>query len=177
MARAKNKPIWSVACFMKIATSILAPILTCLVACGAGLVRGEAPLVSVSALQLESQQLHVRLNLHNPNDVSMEVDRIELSMQIGEAELGRQDARPGLSIHPNGTEEVSFNLPASDAAGRNLTQLQNGAINSVQYTVKGQVFDKAGKSEKFSQQGYFYPVPGRPGQFRGAAPQREPVGG
>lgn len=163
---------------MKIAISVLSLGLTFLAAaCGSGLVRGEPPLVSVSALQLESRQIHIRLNLHNPNGVPMEVDRIQMTLQIGEADLGRQDARPGLSIHPNGTEEVSFQLPTSDEASRELTQLQNGDINSVQYTVKGQVFDNAGKSEKFSQLGYFYPVPGRPGQFRGAAPQRETVGG
>jgi len=146
-------------------------------ACGGGLVRGESPLASVSALQLDHQQIHIRINLHNPNGVPMDVDRIQMTMKIGEAELGRQDAMPSLSIHPNGTDEISFDFPASDAASQMLTQLQDGGITSVQYTMSGRVFDSTGKSENFSQQGYFYPVPGRPGQFRGAAPQRDPVSG
>jgi LEA14-like dessication related protein len=162
---------------MKTVISLIIVSLAVLIAaCGSGLVRGQPPLVSVATLQLNGQQIHTRVNFHNPNDVEMDVSTIQMTMKIGEEDLGRQEARPALKIHPNGTDEVSFDFPGSGPASESLAGLEKGDVRSIQYSVEGRVFDSTGGSEKFSQQGYFYPVPGRPGQFRGAAPQREPSG-
>lgn len=144
-----------------------------LAGCGGGLVRGQPPLVGVSSLELGEQGIRTRVDLHNPNGVEMQVDVIEMSMVLGDADLGRHSARPGVSVHANGTEEISFEFPAEEPARLQLAALESGRINSIAYTVSGQVRDSTGGSEKFSQKGYLYPVPGRPGRFRGAGPKRE----
>jgi len=143
-----------------------------LAGCG-GLVRGQPPLVGVSSLEVGGQAIRTRIDVHNPNGVDMHVDVIEMSMTLGDSDLGRHSARPGVSIHPNGTEDIDFDFPASEGARRQLAELESGRINSIAYSVTGQVRDSGGASEKFSQQGYLYPVPGRPGHFRGAGPKRE----
>lgn len=154
------------------ATITLITLSLALTACG-GLVRGQPPLVGVSSVVLDAQQVRARVDVHNPNSVEMPVDVMELSMTLGDADLGRHSARPGITIHPNGTEEVVFELPVSENARRQLNQLESGQLNSIAYTVSGQVRDSSGGSERYTQQGYLYPVPGRPGHFRGAGPKRD----
>lgn len=144
-----------------------------LAACAGGLVRGQPPLVGVSSVVLEQQQIRARVDVHNPNGVEMPVDVMELSMTLAESDLGRHSARPGITIHPNGTEEVVFDIPGDESARRELSQLESGQVSSIAYTVSGQIRDSAGGSERFTQQGYLYPVPGRPGHFRGAGPKRD----
>lgn len=142
-------------------------------ACSGGLVRGEPPLVGVSALELDQQRIRTQVDVYNPNGVEMPVDTVEMSMTLGEDELGNSSQRPALAIHPNGREQVVFDFPAGEAAQQALSELESGAVASLAYSVEGKVSNSAGKSEPFSQQGYLYPVPGRPGQFRGAGPVRE----
>lgn len=152
---------------------LLALTIASLTACGGGLIRGQPPLVGISALQLESQQIRTRIDIHNPNDVDMEIDTIEMSMKISDTDLGLHSTRLGLDIHPNGTEEIGFDFPSDSSARQLLAELEQGEVNSLPYALEGTVRDATGGSEKFSQQGYLYPVPGRPGRFRGAGPQRE----
>lgn len=142
-------------------------------ACSGGLVRGEPPLVGISTLELDGQAIHTRVNIYNPNSENMPVHMIEMSMILGEIDLGRHSRRLGISVHPNGTEEVGFDFPDNDAASRRLAELERGEVVSLAYLVEGKVSNAEGDSEKFNQAGYLYPVPGRPGQFRGAGPQRD----
>lgn len=159
---------------MRIVSNILV-LSSCLAtaACSGGLVRGEPPLVSISTLALDGQAIHTRVNIYNPNSEDMPVDLIEMSMTVGEIDLGRHSRRLGISVHPNGTEEIGVDFPGNDAAGRRLAELERGDMASLAYLVEGKVSNAEGDSEKFNQAGYLYPVPGRPGQFRGAGPQRD----
>lgn len=159
---------------MKIINSTLI-ICACLLtaACGGGLVRGQPPLVDMSSLQAEPSEIRTRVDIYNPNGVDMVVKELEVSMILGETDLGSLRVEPGITIHPNGTEEIGFSFPSQDAAGQTLEALEGGEINSVPYTIEGQVFDSDGDSERFSQDGYLYPLPGRPGEFRGAGAKRD----
>lgn len=153
--------------------NILLLLLSLVLADCGGLVRGQPPLVGLSSLELGGEAIQVRVDVHNPNGVDMRVDTFEMSLLLGEIDLGRHSSRPGIEIHPNGTEGIDFAIPGSEAAQRMLADLESGGVSSVAYTVNGQVRESGGGSERFSQQGYLYPVPGRPGQFRGAGPKRE----
>lgn len=152
---------------------LLICLILALTGCGGGVVRGQPPLVGISTLNLDDQQIRARLDLHNPNGVEMQVDTIEMSMELGDAHLGRHSTRPGLEVHPNGTEEIGMDFPGDEGARNALQKLERGEVNSLPYSVSGVVRDGSGGAEEFSQKGYLYPVPGRPGSFRGAGPQRE----
>lgn len=163
----------SVACFMRTNASALLLISTCLLtACSGGLVRGEPPLVGLSTVEL-GDQVRASVSLYNPNDENMNVARIVMSLSLGEQELDRQDLRIGLTVHRSGTEEIVVNFPVDDGARQTLARLEDGETNSVAYSIHGEISNAGGDSERFSQEGYLYPVPGRPGHFRGAGPQRE----
>jgi LEA14-like dessication related protein len=131
--------------------------------------------VGIYTLNAESQGIRARVGIHNPNGVEMEVDTIEMSMTLGEVDLGQHSTRVGLNVHPNGTEEVSIDFPAGESASRQLAELEGGGVSSLPYSVTGRIRDSSGGTERFSQEGYLYPVPGRSGQFRGAGPKREPI--
>jgi hypothetical protein len=154
-------------------STLIAFLYLTITACGGGLVRGQPPLVGISSLNAQQTEINTRVDIYNPNGVDMEVDTFEMSMTLGDSELGLHSEKPGLSIHPNGTEEISFSFPAEATAGQALSELERGEVNSVPYTINGRVLDSGGDSERFSQRGYLYPVPGRPGEFRGAGPQRD----
>ncbi len=159
---------------MKTKTSLLI-ICSCLLvaACGGGLVRGQPPLVGMSSLKVQENEVRTRVDVYNPNGVDMMVQEFEMSMTLGDTDLGLHRIEIDLNINPNGTEEVGFPFPGNTAAATTLAELERGEINSVPYTISGRVIDADGDSEKFSQDGYLYPLPGRPGEFRGAGPQRD----
>ena len=142
-------------------------------ACGSSQVRGEPPLIGVSSITSQPDALSVKADFYNPNDVDIEVQTIELAMTIGETDLGTQQSQPGVSLHPNGTEEIVFEFPADETAGQDLADLENKVVNSVPYSVSGRVISIDGYNEVFTQEGYLYPIPGRPGEFRGAGPQSD----
>lgn len=162
---------------MKIINStLIVSICILVVACGDGLVRGQPPLVDLSTLQSADSEIRTRVDIHNPNGVDMMVRDLEMSMTLGETNLGSHRIELGLTIHPNGTEEIGFTFPAADAAGQTLARLEEGDVNSVPYTIEGRVIDANGDSEQFSRDGYLYPLPGRPGEFRGAGAKRDRSG-
>lgn len=152
---------------------LLAFVCLALTACGGGLVRGEPPLVGISSISTQPETIGARVDFYNPNSVDIRIETIELAMTLGDTELGTQQEQPGLSLHPNGTEEIIFDFPANEQAGEQLADLENRVINSVPYSVSGRVISSDGYNEQFSQDGYLYPIPGRPGEFRGAGPQSD----
>ena len=156
-----------------ITRSLIVCLVTATTACGGGLVRGQPPLVGVSSLEALQSEYQTRVDIYNPNGVDMVLDSIEMSMILGETNLGRHSAPLDLTVHPNGTEEIGFAFPAQSESGRTLAELERREINSVSYTIEGRVVSPDGGSEQFSQDGYLYPIPGRPGAFRGAGPQRD----
>lgn len=144
-----------------------------LTACGGGLVRGEPPMIGLSSITVQSQTFSAKVDIYNPNGIDMPVDTVEMAMTLGDSDLGTHSEQTGLSIHPNGTEEIIFSFPASESASATLSELESKEINSVPYELTGRVIATDGDSEEFAQEGYLYPIPGRPGQFRGAGPQSD----
>lgn len=153
------------------------PLLICIclivTACSGGLVRGQPPMVGLSTINSQPQALNARVAIFNPNGIDMPVASIEMSMTLGDNDLGTHTEQTGITIHPNGTEEIGFSFPADETARNTLADLENKVVNSVPYTVTGRVIASDGSNERFSQEGYLYPIPGRPGEFRGAGPQSE----
>lgn len=159
---------------MKTTTSFLLVCISLVItACGAGQIRGEPPLVGISSIQSQPTALTARVDINNPNDVDMPIETVEMAMTLGDTDLGTHTEQLGISVSPNGTERIGFTFPANGTAASTLSDLEDKVINSVPYTVSGRVIASDGYDERFSQEGYLYPIPGRPGEFRGAGPQSD----
>lgn len=139
--------------------------------CGGGGVRGEPPLVTISGFSIENNGLRARVDIHNPNDVDLEVASISMTLKIDVAELPQSRQSLDFVIHPHGTEQVEVTFQPDNATREALENPQGGG-RGFTYSARGEVRDRQGGSESFEHDGYFYPVPGRPGEFRGAGTQR-----
>lgn len=137
--------------------------------CASKLLKGEPPLVNIGGLALSGGSLEVRLSIQNINDVVMNIDAVELTVQSAGSDLARVSQNLVLAIDPNTTEEEPLqNVPAG-AAGTLLAELQSGQRASVPFTLQGRVHTVADGYLNFEQEGHLYPVPGKPGQFRSAS--------
>lgn len=156
---------------------ILACSILALAACSGGMVRGQPPLVGISTLALSETEIGTHLAVYNPNDIDFDVEVVEMRMTLGQTDLGLHSAWPGVDIHPRGTEEIVFDFPVMESNTERVREaldaLEQGSVDSVAYEVEGFIRNAQGDSERFSHNGYLYPVPGRPGQFRGAGAKRE----
>lgn len=140
-------------------------------ACGPHQIRGRAPLISISSLNLVGNRLSADFDVRNPNDESMTIDAVEIRMSLQDTEVSRNNEGLQIGISPQGTEEVHVeSLP--DAFARNLLKsLESGDVISLPYELEGRVHTQERGYLEFSHQGHLYPVPGRPGRFRGAGAQ------
>ena len=140
-----------------------------LTACGGThLVKGESPLVSVSSLTLDGNTLSTNFDIRNPNGVQMSIERVEVGMTIKNTSLDRANQPFDMSIDPNSVEHIQVASKVSDATMDLFGQLESGDILSLAYELDGVVHTLNEGVENFSHEGHLYPVPGRPGYFRGA---------
>jgi len=142
-------------------------LLTCS-ACSSQLVKGQAPLVSVSLIAMTDGALSTRFDIRNINDVEMVVDAVDITLRVRDADFMRYDSALNLTIGPNATEEARIELPATEYARDLLIALENGEQISLPFLLDGKVHTRDDGFLKFRYDGHIYPMPGRPGQFRSA---------
>ncbi len=131
-------------------------------------IKGEAPLVSISYLALRADTLTANFDIRNPNGVEMVIERIEIGIQIKDQKLNRADESFALTIDAGSAEDMEVESHADETTVSLLRQLQDGELLSIPYELDGQIHTRSDGIESFSHEGHLYPVPGRPGYFRGA---------
>ena len=144
-------------------------ITSLLTACGGThLVKGESPLVSISSLTLDGDTLSTNFDIRNPNGVRMSIERVEVGISITDNSLDRANTPFDISIDPNSVEHIQVASKVGNATMDLFGQLEDGDILSLAYELDGVVHTLNEGIEHFSHEGHLYPVPGRPGYFRGA---------
>jgi len=138
-----------------------------LAACGADGVRGESPFAQVTGWRLANQGLELDLRLRNVNDEALEMTTLNLSVRLGEGVPLFTIAGPRtLDIPPGGFETLHL-TPATDADGLALLRaLAAGETASLAYRLDGTVSTRESGDLPIEREGFIYPVPGRPGEFR-----------
>jgi len=155
--------------YMKIHAYLLLSCLTLITACGSQQVKGQAPFISISSMIAQGQSLAATFDIHNINDVNLDIDGIEIRIHVRDTELVHFVKDFKLTVDPNTTEEISLE-ETSDSGARNLlTELESGNISSLPFTLEGRVHTLSDDYLSFKNEGHLYPVPGRPGQFRSAS--------
>jgi LEA14-like dessication related protein len=135
---------------------------------GVKVIKGEAPLISISTLQRTSDSLVTNFDVRNPNGVDMVIERIEIGIEIQGQSLKRADRRFELTIDANGAEEIRVDSEAGKETLALLDQLQDRDILSLPYQLDGRVHTRNEGIETITHKGHLYPVPGRSGVFRAA---------
>ena len=142
-------------------------ILLC-AACGAKIVRGAAPMVRMTELSHQGDNINLQLNMRNLNGVDLEIQSIDFRLTVNEDEndLFVYNGPVDTSIVANGTESWSVEVEESEASRDLLDSLEKGDIKSLPYKLKGSVISKDEGRLRFEHEGHIYPLPGKPGYFR-----------
>ena len=135
-------------------------------ACGAKLVRGEAPMVRMNELSHQDNNISLQLSIRNVNGVPLDILNIDLSVSVNDSELFAYAGPVDTSIIGNSTETWSVDVTESSASRELLDSLQNGDVKSLPYTLEGKITTEGDGTLRFEHEGHLYTLPGRPGHFR-----------
>ena len=147
-------------------TGLAILLIVLLTACGAKLVRGASPLVNMSELSHQDNNITVQLNIRNLNGVVLDIQNIDFSLSTDDKELLAYTGPVETIVAANGTEAWSVEVAQSNLSRELLGTLENGDINSLPYTLNGSVSTRGDGTLRFKREGHIYPLPGRPGHFR-----------
>lgn len=159
----KNKPIYK-----HLGLGLLAFGFLLSAACGAKIVRGASPMVRMTELSHQGNNINLQLSMRNLNGVDLDIQSIDFQLTVNEDEkdLFVYNGPVDTKIIANGTETWSVEVEESEASRDLLDSLENGDIKSLPYALKGSVISKDEGTLRFEHEGHIYPLPGKPGHFR-----------
>jgi len=137
-------------------------------ACGTKVIRGAAPLVRMTELSHQDNNISLQLSMRNLNGVDLDITNIDFRLTVNEDEdeLFVYEGPVDTNIVANGTETWSVDVAESETSRELLDSLESGDITSLPYMLKGTVYSKEDGSLRFEYEGHLYPLPGKPGYFR-----------
>lgn len=137
-------------------------------ACGANIVRGASPIVRMTELSHEGNNINLQLSMRNLNGVDLDINSIDFRLTVNEDEdeLFVYKGPVNTNIVANGTETWSVEVVESETSRALLESLEEGEIKSLPYTLKGSVSSTDDGKLRFEYEGHIYPLPGKPGRFR-----------
>lgn len=137
-------------------------------ACGAKVVRGASPMVRMTELSHQGDNINLQLSMRNLNGVDLEIQSIDFRLTVNEDEkdLFVYNGPVEAKIIANGTESWSVEVEESETSRNLLDSLEQGDIKSLPYALKGSVISKNEGTLRFEHEGHIYPLPGKPGHFR-----------
>lgn len=137
-------------------------------ACGAKVVRGASPMVRMTELSHQGDNINLQLSMRNLNGVDLEIQSIDFRLTVNEDEkdLFVYNGPVEAKIIANGTESWSVEVEESETSRNLLDSLEKGDIKSLPYALKGSVISKNEGTLRFEHEGHIYPLPGKPGHFR-----------
>jgi len=159
----ENRPFYKHLGLILLASSVL----LC-AACGAKIVRGASPMVRMTELSHQGNNINLQLSMRNLNGVDLDIQSIDFRLTVNEDEkdLFVYNGPVDTKIVANGTESWSVEVEESEASRDLLDSLENGDIKSLPYALKGSVDSKDEGTLRFEYEGHIYPLPGKPGHFR-----------
>ena len=135
-------------------------------ACCAKLIRGESPMVRMSELSHQDNDISLQLNIRNVNDEPLDIISIDFSLATDENDLIAHVGPVEINIAANGIETWSVSAAENETSRELLDSLQNGDIKSLSYSLNGSIKTANDGNLRFEHEGHIYPLPGRPGHFR-----------
>ena len=137
-------------------------------ACGAKVVRGASPMVRMTELSHQGNNINLQLSMRNLNGVDLDIQSIDFRLTVNEDEkdLFTYNGPVDTKIAANGTESWSVEVEESETSRNLLDLLENGDLKSLPYALKGSVISKDEGTLRFEHEGHIYPLPGKPGHFR-----------
>lgn len=151
-----------------LAISLLIIMVFLCTACGTQVVRGASPLVRMTELSHQDNNINLELSMRNLNGVDLGIQSIDFSLTVNDTQddLFVYSGPVDTNITANGTETWRVEVIESDASRELLESLENGEIMSLPYALKGSITSVDEGKLRFEHEGHIYPLPGKPGYFR-----------
>jgi LEA14-like dessication related protein len=140
-------------------------------ACGPKLIKGRAPFISISGMNLTDGRLAADFDIRNNNDVPMTIRTVDIAVTVNEVDLTRENRPLELTVGANSAEQVHVEEMPDEFTRSLLESLQSGERKSLPFDLNGWVSTVEDGNLSFAHKGHLYPVPGRPGHFRSAVTQ------
>jgi hypothetical protein len=134
--------------------------------CGSKIIRGASPMVRMTELSHQDQNIKLELSMRNLNGVELNIQSIDFNLTVDDNELFTYQGPAETNIVANGTETWSVEVEESQSSRELLNTLQNGDVKSLPYSLKGRINSLDDGTLRFEHEGHIYPLPGRPGHFR-----------
>jgi len=146
---------------------LLLAVLFC-TACGAKVIRGASPMVRMTELSHQDNNINLQVSMRNLNGVDLDIMSIDFRLTVNddEDELFVYNGPVETNIVANGIETWSVEVVESETSRELLDSLESGEIKSLPYALKGSVASKDDGTLRFEYEGHIYPLPGKPGHFR-----------
>ena len=128
-------------CKKYLVSSLLILVLVFSAACGTNIVRGESPMVRMTELSHQDNNISLQVSMRNPNDVDLDILSIDIRLTVNQNEdsLFVYTGPVDTNIVANGTESWSMQVEESQASRELLDSLEKGEIKSLPYAMKGTV--------------------------------------
>lgn len=151
-----------------LAVSLLIIAVFLCTACGTQIIRGASPIVRMTELSHQDNNIILQLNMRNLNGVDLDIQSIDFSLSVNDTkdELFVYSGPVDTNIVANGTETWTVEAIESTASRELLDSLEKGEIKSLPYVLKGSIISVADGKLRFEYEGHIYPLPGKPGHFR-----------
>ena len=150
---------------------LLAALLASLAACSSGPVRRVSePSARIQQLTVQADgRWSLQLRIENFSSIPMRFESVDLALTVGDADAGRVQVQPGLSIGPESADVVAAVL-APQAAGKLAVADALAAGRSVDYQLSGRIgaIPQDGNRRDFEveRRSALSPAPGLPGVMR-----------
>ncbi len=154
---------------------LLLIILACTACGGSNIIHGRPPFISISDLSLQGDRLSADFAISNPNGEAMNIDHIEITVRVEDAELTRYNEDLQLTIGANSTEVIKIEQFPNAFVQDLLVSLMDFEVPSLPFRLEGRVHTEEDGFLQFKHKGHLYPVPGKPGHFRSATTQSSRV--
>jgi hypothetical protein len=137
-------------------------------ACGTKVIRGASPMVRMTELSHQDNNISLQLSMRNLNGVDLDIESIDFSLTVNETEdeLFVYSGPVDTNIVANGTETWTVEVVENEASRELLDSLEKGEVKSLPYTLKGSIISVDDGKLRFEHEGHIYPLPGKPGHFR-----------
>lgn len=155
-------------CKKYLVTGLLVLALVFSAACGSKVIRGASPMVRMTELSHQDNNISLQVTMRNLNGVDLDIQSIDFRLTVNENEdeLFVYNGPVDTNIVANGTESWSVEIEESKTSRDLLESLEKGEIKSLPYALKGSVNSKDDGTLRFEYEGHIYPLPGKPGHFR-----------
>jgi len=137
-------------------------------------IRLTAPRVELDSVRIGSGNTELELRVHNRNDHEVVIERLDIELLDSNGHKITSGGWPlALDIGPSNRDRIIRRTTLSQAGRTVFDRLGDDAQRTAELRMKIEIKVRGQRAERTVETVHIHPVPGQPGQFRGAGGRTE----